>query len=156
MNVKKRFGTFILHSWKQLLFEGFATSDTHFRNCADCVQTLLFLWCADSPVVRGNERQKNVWNLPFTLLKAVAFGRFWHIWHTISKLQKLCSDITLSLKCGQSCSSRKWTSKNGLEPSFYTPENSCFLWVLTHLKHIFEIAEIVFRHYSFFEVRAVN
>ena len=93
MNVKKRFRPFLLPSWKQLLFKGFHTSEMQFRNCGNCVQTLLFLLSVHSSLVRGNEREKTVWNLHFTLLKAAAFWRFCHIWHTFSKLRKLCSDI---------------------------------------------------------------
>ena len=96
MNVKKRFKPFLLRSWKQLLFEGFDMSETQFRNCGNCVQTLLFVQSGVSKLVRVNEREKTVQTLPFTLLKAAAFWRFWHIRDTISKLLKLCSDITLS------------------------------------------------------------
>ena len=150
MNVKKRFRPFLLPSWKQLLFEGFDISKTQFRNCGKCVQTLLLLLSVHSSLVRWNDREKTVWTLPFTLLKTAVFVRFWRVRDTISKLRKLCSDITLSFKCPQFSSSRKWTPKNGLDPFFYAPESSCFLKVFTHQRCTFEIAEIVFRHYSFF------
>ena len=140
MNVKKRFRPFLLRFWKQLFFEGFDISETQFRNCGNCVQTLLFVQSGVSKLVRVNGREKTVQTLPFTLLKAAAFWRFWHVRDTISKLRKLCSDITLSLNLPQFSSSRKWTRKNGLDPLFYALIAAA-LWKFWHMRKTFQNGE---------------
>ena len=148
----------LLRSWKLLLFEGFDMSDTHFsfdtsetqfRNCENCVQTLLFLWTCLSSLVRGNEREKTVWTPYFTLLKADAFWRFWHMRDAISKLRKLCSDIALSWNLPQFSSSSE-REKTVWNP-YFTLLKAASFWRFWHIKDTFsKLQEIASRHYSSF------